>query len=101
MNITGNNSELKVENSDEKPFSAPANNSTAIVEKIGDITPVQDFEAMISRRDSPDWVTKAIKGLKSKVLDLVEDSFEGSDYDKAVECLVALRKGCVLEQVCF
>ncbi|XP_061371049.1 ATP-dependent DNA helicase 2 subunit KU80 isoform X2 [Gastrolobium bilobum] len=68
------------------------------VENIGDLTPVQDFEAMISRRDSPDWVVKAIKDMKNKIFDLVEDSHEGDNYPKALECLVALRKGCILEQ---
>lgn len=70
------------------------------VEKIGDATPVQDFEAMISRRDSPKWVGKAIKDMKNKIHDLVEDSYEGDNYSKALECLIALRKGCILEQVC-
>lgn len=68
------------------------------VEKIGDLTPVQDFEAMISRRDSPDWVVKAIKDMKDKIFDMVEDSHEGDNYPKALDCLVALRKGCILEQ---
>ncbi|XP_012574811.2 ATP-dependent DNA helicase 2 subunit KU80-like isoform X1 [Cicer arietinum] len=68
------------------------------VEKIGDLTPVQDFEAMISRRDSPDWILTAIKDMKNKIFDLVEDSHEGDNYNKALECLVALRKGCILEQ---
>ncbi|XP_021748222.1 ATP-dependent DNA helicase 2 subunit KU80 [Chenopodium quinoa] len=95
---TDDNTAVKAEISDEKPSSAVANNSSLIVEKIENITPVQDFEAMLSRRDSSDWITKAIKGMRSKILELLEDSFKGSNYDKAVECLVALRKGCVLEQ---
>ncbi|XP_019443889.1 PREDICTED: ATP-dependent DNA helicase 2 subunit KU80-like isoform X1 [Lupinus angustifolius] len=72
--------------------------STVKVENIWDLTPVHDFEAMISRRDSPDWVIKAIKDMKNKIFDLVEDSHEGDNYPKALECLVALRKGCILEQ---
>ncbi|KMT00104.1 hypothetical protein BVRB_1g019280 [Beta vulgaris subsp. vulgaris] len=98
LKTTDNDSAVKIQNSDDKPSSALANNSLAIVEKIGNISPVQDFEAMLSHRDNPDWVSKAIKGLKSKILELVEDSVAGNNYDKAVECLVALRKGCVLEQ---
>lgn len=54
---------------------------------------------MISRRDSPEWVTKAIFAMKNKILDLVENSFKGDNYPKALECLIALRKGCVIEQV--
>lgn len=71
------------------------------VEKIGDITPVQDFEVMLSRRDSPDWVDKAIKGMSDKIFDLVEDSHGGDNYPKALEYLVALRKGCILVQVIY
>lgn len=73
-------------------------NTPIKVKKIGDLTPVQDFEALISRRDSLNWVVKAINEMKNKILDLVEDSHEGDNYPKALECLVALRKGCILEQ---
>ncbi|XP_019447234.1 PREDICTED: ATP-dependent DNA helicase 2 subunit KU80-like isoform X1 [Lupinus angustifolius] len=72
--------------------------STIKAENIGDLTPAQDFEAMISRRDSPGWVVKVIKDMKNKIFDLVEDSHEGDNYPKALECLVVLRKGCILEQ---
>lgn len=74
--------------------------SSLKIEKVGDITPVLDFEAMISRRDSPIWVDKAIMNMKNKIFDLVEDSYNGDNYPKAAECLVALRKACILEQVC-
>ncbi|XP_027335253.1 ATP-dependent DNA helicase 2 subunit KU80 isoform X2 [Abrus precatorius] len=82
-------------------IAQPANlieNTSIKVEKIGDLTPVQDFEAMVSRRDSPDWVVKAITDMKNKIFDLVEDSHAGDNYPKALECLVVLRKGCILEQ---
>lgn len=68
------------------------------VEKIGDSSPVQDFEAMMSRRDSPDWVSKAIQDMKNKIYSLVENSYDGGNHGKALECLLALRKGCILEQ---
>ncbi|KAK7390110.1 hypothetical protein VNO78_25409 [Psophocarpus tetragonolobus] len=79
----------------------PANlieNASLKVEKIGDLTPIQDFEAMISRRDSPDWVVQAITEMSKKIFYMVEDSHEGDNYPKALECLVVLRKGCILEQ---
>ena len=101
MKTTETISTLKVEKGDEKPSSFMQKTPTAMVEKIGNVTPVQDFEAMLSRRDDADWVLKAIKGMKNKIYDLVEDSFEGDKYDEAVECLFALRKGCILEQVCL
>lgn len=84
--------------------SAPSLNSTentsaVKIEEVGDLTPIQDFETMMSRRDGPEWVSKAIKDMKAKIFDLVEDSHEGDNYPKAIECLVAFRKGCILEQV--
>ncbi|XP_076914550.1 ATP-dependent DNA helicase 2 subunit KU80-like [Bidens hawaiensis] len=75
-----------------------ASTSEVKVETLGDLTSVADFEAMISRRDSPEWVSKAIFAMKNKILDLVENSLEGDNYPKALECLIALRKGCVIEQ---
>ncbi|XP_047342319.1 ATP-dependent DNA helicase 2 subunit KU80 [Impatiens glandulifera] len=68
------------------------------VEEIGELNPVQDFEAIMSRRDSPEWVNKAINGMKAKIIQLVENSSEIDTYQKAMECLNALRKGCIAEQ---
>ncbi|XP_010544652.1 PREDICTED: ATP-dependent DNA helicase 2 subunit KU80 [Tarenaya hassleriana] len=67
----------------------------SLVDKIRDANPVQDFEAMMSRRDSPDWVDKAIVEMKNKILKLIE---EPDGEDKALACLLSLRKSCVLEQ---
>lgn len=53
---------------------------------------------MISRRDNPEWVGKAIEDMKKKIFELVK-SHEGHNYLKAVDFLAALRKGCILEQV--
>ncbi|PHU29154.1 ATP-dependent DNA helicase 2 subunit KU80 [Capsicum chinense] len=36
--------------------------------------------------------------MKNRIFDLVENSYEGDTFHKALECLVALRKGCILEQ---
>ncbi|KAI5598502.1 hypothetical protein BDE02_02G136600, partial [Populus trichocarpa] len=47
------------------------------IKKIGDSSPVQDFEVMMSGRDSPDWVGKVIKDMKNKIYNLVENSYEG------------------------
>lgn len=68
---------------------------------IGNETPVKDFEVMMSRRDSPEWVEKAIVDMKNKILDLLENSFDGDTFPIALECLQALRKGCIIEQVSF
>ncbi|KAI4370895.1 hypothetical protein MLD38_019191 [Melastoma candidum] len=58
----------------------------------GDSTPIQDVEEMISRRDNPDRVNKAIKGMSNKIFDPVENSYEGHNFPKALEL------GCVVEQ---
>lgn len=76
------------------------NSSSLKVEKIGNLTPVQDFEAMMQRRDSPEWVSKAIGDMKILILNLLENSSERSNCEMAIECLGALRRGCILEQVC-
>lgn len=86
---------------DAKAIDSIGYSSKDKFEKIGDINPVKDFEEMMSRRDNPRWISKAIQDMKNKTFDLVENSCEGDTYDKALECLVALRRGCILEQVCF
>ncbi|KAG0448478.1 hypothetical protein HPP92_027818 [Vanilla planifolia] len=68
------------------------------VEKIGDSTPIEDFNEMLARRDSTKWVGKAIKEMKDYIYGLLENSYKGDNHPKAVECLIALREGCVLEQ---
>ncbi|OIT29116.1 PREDICTED: ATP-dependent DNA helicase 2 subunit KU80 [Nicotiana attenuata] len=83
---------------DAKAIDSIGYSSKDKVEKIGDINPVKDFEEMMSRRDNPGWISKAIQDMKNKTFDLVENSCEGDTYDKALECLVALRRGCILEQ---
>ncbi|KAJ9537208.1 hypothetical protein OSB04_029941 [Centaurea solstitialis] len=87
-----------VKNEGQSTDLVASTSTTVKVETIGDTTPVTDFEAMISRRDSPEWVSKAIFGMKNKVFDLVENSYDGDTYPRALECLVALRRGCVIEQ---
>ncbi|THU63792.1 hypothetical protein C4D60_Mb01t19570 [Musa balbisiana] len=72
--------------------------SSLEVEKIGDLNPVQDFEAMMARRDSSKWITEAIKDMQHYIYHLLENSYEGNSFPKAIECLMALRKGCILEQ---
>ncbi|KAF2620359.1 hypothetical protein F2Q68_00038774 [Brassica cretica] len=67
------------------------------IDTVGDANPVQDFEAMISRRDGNDWTDKGISEMKKRIVKLVEDSTT-DEGDKALECLLSLRKCCVLEQ---
>ncbi|PHT59150.1 ATP-dependent DNA helicase 2 subunit KU80 [Capsicum baccatum] len=83
---------------DAKAIDSMEYSSKTKVEKVGDVNPVEDFEEMLSRRDDPKWINKAIHDMKNRIFDLVENSYEGDTFHKALECLVALRKGCILEQ---
>ncbi|KAK1303315.1 ATP-dependent DNA helicase 2 subunit KU80 [Acorus calamus] len=75
------------------------NDSSAVkVDKIGNSTPVQDFNAMMARRDSPEWISRAFREMKNYINDILENSYEGDTFLKAVDCLEALRRGCILEQ---
>jgi len=67
------------------------------VDEVGTVTPVEDFKAMLKRKDV-DLVDIAIEQMKKRIVGLVNDSVKGSHYDKALDCLVALREGCVVEQ---
>lgn len=84
---------------DAEAINSTEHGSAFKVEKIGDSNPVQDFESMMLRRDGAEWVNKAITDMKSIIFRLIEDSFEGDTFQKVLECLIALRKGCILEQV--
>ncbi|KAL6909596.1 hypothetical protein ACP4OV_001877 [Aristida adscensionis] len=66
--------------------------------KIGVLNPVQDFEAMLAERSSPTWVQKAIEEMQTRTLALLENSVERDNCQKALECFVALRKACIIEQ---
>ncbi|BBN01731.1 ATP-dependent DNA helicase 2 subunit 2 [Marchantia polymorpha subsp. ruderalis] len=68
------------------------------VEQVGSLNPVEDFEALLARRDSDQWVTKAIKGMKKIITDLLNSAYNGNTYEKAVTCLIALRRGCVIQE---
>ncbi|BBN01736.1 ATP-dependent DNA helicase 2 subunit 2 [Marchantia polymorpha subsp. ruderalis] len=70
------------------------------VEQVGSLNPVEDFEALLARRDSDQWVTKAIKGMKKIITDLLNSAYNGNTYEKAVTCLIALRRGCVIQEPC-
>ncbi|KAH9302338.1 hypothetical protein KI387_013921, partial [Taxus chinensis] len=68
------------------------------VEQVGGLTPVQDFEAMLARRDSDEWVPKAIREMKKLITDLLDNSYNRNTYNKSLDCLIALRSGCVQQE---
>jgi len=63
---------------------------------VGSVAPVKDFEAMLSRRDI-DLVGKAIEQMVGRIRQLVFDSIGDQYFPKALECILALRRGCVQE----
>lgn len=69
--------------------------SSRKVEEVGRVDPVADFEALLARRDSPEWVGKAIQGMEKVIIDLLDSAH----YEKALTCLAALRSGCVIHGV--
>lgn len=69
------------------------------VEEVGSANPVADFEALLARRDSTEWVGKAIQGMEKMIFDLLDSAYNGNTYEKALACLDALRSGCVIQEV--
>ncbi|KAJ1292628.1 hypothetical protein BS78_01G004700 [Paspalum vaginatum] len=68
------------------------------VGEIRDSNPVKDFEAMLAKRSSSTCIQKAIEEMQKYTSALLEDSREGGNYQKALECFAALRKACIIEQ---
>jgi len=67
------------------------------VEKIGSVDPIGDFKKLLARRDG-DFVAKAIGEMWEMIKGLVRTSFGDVHYGKAVDCLHALREGCVAQE---
>jgi ATP-dependent DNA helicase 2 subunit 2 len=65
-------------------------------EMISEMNPVEDFHRLMKDRDV-DRVSSAITQMKGIIMRLVEQSFQGNTYSKAIECLKNLRNGCLDE----
>lgn len=61
---------------------------------VGSINPVKDFRDMLARRDV-DLVDDAIAQMQTRITQLINDSIRDQFYPKAVDCLSALRDGCI------
>src|SRR5262249_49163160 len=64
------------------------------VDSVSNSTPIEDFQAMIARRDI-DLVDKAIEEMQVQIMRVINDSYKNSHYDKAIECILVLRAGCI------
>lgn len=65
------------------------------VDKISTVSPVDDLRAMLARRDDAKIATRAIVEMIEVIKNLVKESYGDANYAKAIDCLVALRAGCV------
>ena len=63
---------------------------------VGSVQPARDFAAMLARRDA-DLVLPAMEQLRARIRQFVRDSIGGQYFAKALDALVALRRGCVAE----
>eukprot|EP01079_Euglenida_sp_SAG-EU17-18_P006238 gene6238-1113_t len=98
---------------DDKPGddSGPAPS----VREVGTINPVKDFWSMCDWKYPPsiplpsqchladhtwleDLVDKAVDGMVQVVDELIKDSIRDRNYPKALQCLQALREGCLREE---
>ncbi|XP_035659820.1 X-ray repair cross-complementing protein 5-like [Branchiostoma floridae] len=61
------------------------------VTEVGSVRPLEDFRAMISRKDD-DKFMEASAQLQKRIEEIVMESFGDQFYGKAMECLLALRK---------
>ena len=66
------------------------------VDRISDLTPLEDFETMMNDRKT-DRVSTAIKLMEDYILRLLDRDFKGNMHNKAIECLKTLRNGCIKE----
>ena len=83
-------------NSDKTHFSIQSILSSG-VDSVGSVSPVEDFNNMIERRDV-DLVEVAIEQIKKVIFQLIDDSLGNQLYKKALEAIEALRRGCIKEE---
>eukprot|EP01006_Ploeotia_vitrea_P048337 TRINITY_DN67222_c3_g2_i1.p1 TRINITY_DN67222_c3_g2~~TRINITY_DN67222_c3_g2_i1.p1 ORF type:complete len:767 (+),score=83.61 TRINITY_DN67222_c3_g2_i1:52-2352(+) len=67
------------------------------ISTVGTVNPVKDFNDMFNRRDE-DLVDKAIAEMQAVIRQLLRDSIGNQLYQKAADCIVALRAGCIREE---
>jgi len=68
------------------------------VEKVGSVDPVKDFQAMLMRRDEGGIVATAITQMLTVIKTLIQESFGDVQFPKAIQCLEALKDGCIKQE---
>ncbi|KAJ3202684.1 X-ray repair cross-complementing protein 5 [Dinochytrium kinnereticum] len=70
--------------------------TTSLVTSVGTADPVADFRAMLSRRDV-DLVSTAVQQMTEVILNVIQKSFGTQLFSKALQCITALREGCIIQ----
>ena len=65
--------------------------------EISTIHPIEDFKEMIENKYE-DLTITAIKQLQNIIIKFIQDSFKGSYYIKALDCVKSLREACISEE---
>eukprot|EP00850_Spirogloea_muscicola_P013604 SM000093S24415 [mRNA] locus=s93:91019:95736:- [translate_table: standard] len=68
------------------------------VDEVGSVTPVEDFQALLTRREGDKWVDTAVAGMEKVIENLLDTAHQGNTFAKALGCLVAFREGCVMHE---
>lgn len=66
------------------------------VKEVGSVNPIEDFKKMISDRKT-DRVSSALKQMQAVIEKFIRSSLNGDLYDKAFDCLQAMRNAAVSE----
>lgn len=92
------NQALQQSSDSSNSASADLNLSSAVhntVTKIGSVRPIEDFEAMLADRSNANNVDKAMKQMGEQIILMVRESFGDALFDKARDCMIAMRKAGV------
>ena len=65
--------------------------------EISTVHPLEDFKEMIENKYE-DLTITAIKQMQFIILKFIKESFKGSYYIKALDCLKTLRDSCISEE---
>ena len=66
------------------------------IKEIGSVNPIADFNRMITDRKE-DLVLTALEQMEKMIKRFIDSSMNGDLFDKAIECLKAMREGSIKE----
>ena len=65
--------------------------------EISAINPIEDFKELIDNKYE-DLTISAIKQLQDIIFKFIKESFKGSYFIKALECIKTLREACIIDE---